>query len=162
MDKDRIVTLLKYKRWIDSETLKSLTAIDDTADAGKRHLMLRLINHIYVVDRIFEANMSGEPHGYTALNTPETPTAEALEASMTACTERYIQRVSAMTPADADEVISFTFVDGGHGEMRVSEMLDHVLFHGTYHRGAVGWLIGECGGVPPKDVLTVFLRDHHR
>jgi len=66
-----------------------------------------------------------------------------------------------MTPADADEVISFTFVDGGHGEMRVSEMLDHVLFHGTYHRGAVGWLIGECGGVPPKDVLTVFLRDHH-
>lgn len=162
MDKDRIVTLLKYKRWIDSETLKSLTAIDDTVDAGKRHLMLRLMNHIYVVDRIFEANMSGEPHGYTALNTPETPTAEALEASMTACTERYIQRVSAMTPADADEVISFTFVDGGHGEMRVSEMLDHVLFHGTYHRGAVGWLIGECGGVPPKDVLTVFLRDHHR
>lgn len=94
MDKDRIVTLLKYKRWIDSETLKSLTAIDDTADAGKRHLMLRLMNHIYVVDRIFEANMSGEPHGYTALNTPEIPTAEALEASMTACTERYIQRVS--------------------------------------------------------------------
>ncbi|MGD9427323.1 DinB family protein [Pantoea sp. NSTU24] len=162
MDKDRIVTLLKYKRWIDSETLKGITAIDDTADAGKRHLMLRLMNHIYVVDRIFEANMSGEPHGYTALNTPETPTAEALEVSMTACTERYIQRVSAMTPADADEVVRFTFVDGGHGEMRVSEMLDHVLFHGTYHRGAVGWLIGECGGVPPKDVLTVFLRDHHR
>ncbi|MDO2366858.1 diguanylate cyclase, partial [Escherichia coli] len=24
-----------------------------------------------------------------------------------------------------------------------------------------GWMIGECGGVPPKEVLTVFLRDHH-
>ncbi|MDP1276660.1 diguanylate cyclase, partial [Klebsiella pneumoniae] len=23
------------------------------------------------------------------------------------------------------------------------------------------WMIGECGGVPPKEVLTVFLRDHH-
>ncbi|PLN11930.1 diguanylate cyclase, partial [Klebsiella pneumoniae] len=26
---------------------------------------------------------------------------------------------------------------------------------------AVGWMIGECGGVPPKEVLTGFLRDHH-
>ncbi|PZL94817.1 diguanylate cyclase [Pantoea graminicola] len=162
MDKDRIVTLLMYKRWIDAETLKSIKEIGDTAYAGKRHQMLRLMNHIYVVDRIFEANMSGEPHGYTALNTPDTPTAEALEASMAACTERYIQRVTAMTPDDAARIINFTFIDGGNGEMRVSEMLDHVLFHGTYHRGAVGWLIAECGGVPPKDVLTVFLRDHHR
>jgi hypothetical protein len=23
-------------------------------------------------------------------------------------------------------------------------------------------MIGECGGVPPKDVLTVFLRDQYR
>ena len=37
----------------------------------------------------------------------------------------------------------------------------NMLFHGAYHRGAVGWMIGECGGVPPKEVLTVFLRDHH-
>ena len=80
---------------------------------------------------------------------------------MTACTDEYIQYVSAMTPADFHERIAFTFVDGGDGNMTAMEMLNHMLFHGAYHRGAVGWMIGECGGVPPKEVLTVFLRDHH-
>ena len=44
--------------------------------------------------------------------------------------------------------------------MKALDMLNHMLFHGTYHRGAVGWLVAECGGVAFKDVLTVFLRDH--
>lgn len=45
--------------------------------------------------------------------------------------------------------------------MKARDMLNHVLFHGTYHRGAVGWLLSECGITPPKDVFTVFLRDHN-
>ncbi|HII0095497.1 TPA: DinB family protein, partial [Klebsiella pneumoniae] len=120
-----------------------------------------LMNHIHVVDMIFRANLRGRPHGYTALNTPETPTVDELETAMTACTDEYIQYVSAMTPADFHERIAFKFVDGGDGNMTAMEMLNHMLFHGAYHRGAVGWMIGECGGVPPKEVLTVFLRDHH-
>lgn len=161
MDKDTVVTLLKYKRWIDFATLQSIRAIDGTVHGEKRHLTIRLMNHIHVVDMIFRANLRGRPHGYTALNTPETPTVDELETAMTACTDEYIQYVSAMTPADFHERIAFKFVDGGDGNMTAMEMLNHMLFHGAYHRGAVGWMIGECGGVPPKEVLTVFLRDHH-
>ena len=36
---------------------------------------------------------------------------------MTACTDEYIQYVSAMTPADFHERIAFKFVDGGDGNM---------------------------------------------
>lgn len=161
MDKDTLVTLLKFKRWIDSETLKAIKAINESTYAEKRHLMLRLMNHIYVVDRIFRANISGQQHGYTALNTPETPSVDELEVKMHDCINGYIQHVSAMTPADLGKTIKFSFVDGGEGEMTAIDMLNHMLFHGTYHRGAVGWLVSECGGVAPKDVLTVFLRDHH-
>lgn len=59
------------------------------------------------------------------------------------------------------EIIKFRFVDGGYGEMEAADMLNHVLFHGTYHRGAVRWMLSETGVTPPKDVLTVFLRDHN-
>ncbi|MDU3074942.1 MAG: DinB family protein [Mixta calida] len=162
MNKDTLVTLLKYKRWIDSETLQSIKRIDTSSYAEKRHLMLRLMNHIHVVDVIFSANIIGRQHSYTALNTPETPSVEELEVSMAECTDWYIQHVNSMTPADLDETIKFSFVDGGEGEMTAMDMLNHMFFHGTYHRGAVGWLIGECGGTPPKDVLTVFLRDHNK
>lgn len=161
MDKGTIVTLLKYKRWFDSETLKAIKGISAATHAEKRHLMLRLMNHIYVVDMIFKANISGQQHGYKALNTPETPSVDELEVKMADAANEYIQYVNAMNAADLAAVINFTFVDGGAGEMTAIEMLNHMLFHGTYHRGAVGWLISECGGVAPKEVLTVFLRDHN-
>ena len=84
MDKDTVVTLLKYKRWIDLATLQAIRAIDGTVHGEKRHLTIRLMNHIHVVDMIFRANLRGRPHGYTALNTPETPTVDELETAMTA------------------------------------------------------------------------------
>ncbi|MDF7759738.1 DinB family protein [Kosakonia cowanii] len=161
MDKDTLVTLVKFKRWMDGETLKAIKTIDEPAHGQKRHLMIRLMNHIYVVDTIFKANLTGQQHGYTALNTPETPTLDELEVKMADSTAWYIQYVDALSSFDLEKVITFRFVDGGDGEMRAIDMLNHVLFHGTYHRGAVGWMISECGGVAPKDVLTVFLRDHH-
>ena len=161
MDKDTLVALLKYKLWADTATLQSIQETDDSIHPEKRHLMLRLMNHIYVVDRIFQANMTSRQHGYSALNTPETPSVEELRVNMRECIEWYIERVSAMQDADFAKVIRFQFVDGGEGQMKLLDMINHVLFHGTYHRGAVGWLISECGGIPPKDVVTVFLRDHN-
>ncbi|WP_347113049.1 DinB family protein [Leclercia sp. S52] len=161
MSTDKIATLFRYKRWIDSETLQAIKRVDVSANAEKRHLTLRLMNHIYVVDMIFRANITGQKHDYTALNTPETPSPDELLTKMTECTEWYIQHVDSMTPADLVEAIKFQFVDGGQGEMKAVDMLNHVLFHGAYHRGAVGWLLSESGITPPKDVLTVFLRDHN-
>ncbi|HIF6300143.1 TPA: DinB family protein [Klebsiella michiganensis] len=161
MGTDKIATLFRYKRWIDIETLQAIKRIDASANAEKRHLTLRLMNHIHVVDMIFRANITGQKHPYTALNTPETPSADELLRTMTECTDWYIQHVNAMSSVDLAETINFQFVDGGPGEMKAVDMLNHVLFHGTYHRGAVGWLLSESGVTPPKDVLTVFLRDHN-
>lgn len=52
MNKDTLVNLVKFKRWMDGETLKTIKAIDDAAYPQKRHLMMRLMNHIYVVDMV--------------------------------------------------------------------------------------------------------------
>ncbi len=161
MGTDKIITLFKYKRWIDMETLLAMKRIDVSAHAERHHLTLRLMNHIHVVDMIFRANMTSQKHCYTALNTPETPSADELMVKMTECTDWYIQHVNSMSSVDLSETIKFLFVDGGYGEMNAADMLNHVLFHGTYHRGAVGWLLSESGVTPPKDVLTVFLRDHN-
>jgi len=154
-------TLLKYKQWIDQTTLESIAMMDSEQFAANRHLALRLMNHVHVVDTIFKANLTGQPHGYTALNTPDTPDVATLIGSMTATTRWYLHYVATLTAADLTRVIHFQFVDGGRGAMQVDEMLNHMLFHGTYHRGAVGWLLSESRVTPPKDVLTLFLRDHH-
>lgn len=161
MSTDTLATLFQYKQWIDSETLRAIATVEAAAYAENHRLVHRLMNHIYVVDSIFKANLTGQSHGYTALNTPETPTTDELMAAMTACADWYIQYVRTMRAVDLTKIITFRFVDGGLGEMSVIDMLNHVLLHGTYHRGAVGWLLSQSGVTPPKDVLTVFLRDHH-
>lgn len=83
MDTDKLVTLFRYKRWIDIETLQAIKRIDTSVNAEKHHLTLRLMNHIHVVDSIFRANVTGQKHSYTALNTPETPSADELLITMT-------------------------------------------------------------------------------
>lgn len=62
MGTDKIATLFRYKRWIDIETLQAIKRIDASANAEKRHLTLRLMNHIHVVDMIFRANITGQKH----------------------------------------------------------------------------------------------------
>ncbi|MFQ3392752.1 DinB family protein [Enterobacter mori] len=161
MNADTIVTLFKFKRWADAETLRAMQKVDILENAKKHHLMLRLMNHIYVVDMIFRANITGQKHQYTALNTPETPSSDELLLNMSECADWYIKHAGSMDVPGLSEIIKFRFVDGGYGEMKATDMLNHVLFHGAYHRGAVGWMLSETGVTPPKDVLTVFLRDHN-
>jgi len=38
-----------------------------------------MLNHIYVVDRIFQSHLLGEQHGYSATNTDATPGLDELQ-----------------------------------------------------------------------------------
>ncbi|MEQ9719725.1 DinB family protein [Yersinia alsatica] len=160
MGVNTIVTLFRYKRWIDIETLQAIKRIDASANAEKAHLTLRLMNHIHVVDMILRANING-PEAFLHCTRQRPPLLMSHLITMAECTNWYIQHANSMPPVDLAETIKFQFVDGESGEMKAIDMLNHVLFHGTYHRGAVGWLLSESGVTPPKDVLTVFLRDHN-
>lgn len=154
--------LFQYKAWADKEILSAIANVDTAAYKDKRHLMIRLMNHIYVVDQIFIANIQGIPHRYTALNTVETPPLEVLSDAFAISDNHYIEYLHSLVEQQLDEMINFKFVDGGKGAMSRKEMFSHVEHHGAYHRGAVGWLLSECEVTPPKDVLTLFLRDTYQ
>jgi uncharacterized damage-inducible protein DinB len=60
---------------------------------------------------------------------------------------------------DLLEIVSFQFVDGGEGAMSRSDMILHVVNHGTYHRGLVSDMMYQVPAMPPANDLTVYLRD---
>jgi len=43
--------------------------------------------------------------------------------------------------------------------MSRSDMILHVVNHGTYHRGLVSDMMYQVPAVPPANDLTVYLRD---
>jgi len=115
--------------------------------------VLRVLNHVYVVDRIFAAHLSGEKHHYTATNTPETPSLESLRSAVVASDGWYVDYVGKMSPQSLQEEVSFTFVDGALGCMSREEILAHVATHGDYHRGAAGRILSQASVEP----FTVYL-----
>jgi hypothetical protein len=47
--------------------------MERTAQKAELHTAICILTHVYVVDRIFEANLQHKGHGYAATNAPETP-----------------------------------------------------------------------------------------
>ncbi len=150
-------SLFKYKAWANEQLFAELAKVDADTHAVERHTAIRLLNHIHVVDRIFAAHLSGVTHDYSATNTTETPTLEALRQAVVETDRWYVAHVATLTPLQLEERLSFRFTDGTGGGMSREEMLAHVATHGGYHRGAVGRIMAQVGVPPPRDIFTVYL-----
>jgi uncharacterized damage-inducible protein DinB len=156
MSTETLKSLFGYKSWANAE-LFSLLATLPPAHSEQLHTCIRTLNHIYVVDRIFRAHLSGEPRPFDTTNTKATPLLDQLRTDVEATDAWYGDYVSGLTPAALSEVLDFTFTDGDNGRMSREEMLLHVLTHGGYHRGNVGQVLKSISVAPPRDLYTKFL-----
>ncbi|HEV7308773.1 DinB family protein [Ensifer sp.] len=152
-----LLKLYGYHAWANAELLDALQALDRQGKGGELVTALRLMNHTYVVARIFAGHLSGAQHGYTSDNTAETPSLEDLRAAVDASDRWYADYLGRVSPADLSEVVAFTFTDGDKGAMSREEMLLHVALHGGYHRGEIGRMLWRLGMTPPWDTFAVHL-----
>lgn len=147
----------RYKAWANAEILDALALVDPSHHPAEWNQAIRLMNHTYVVDRIFAAHLSGATRSFDATNTPETPTLDDLRESISKSDAWFQTYVDQIDPSESRETIAFTFTDGKTGSMTREEMLFHVLAHGAYHRGNVGMILTACGVDRPSDTFTRFL-----
>lgn len=152
-----LLSLFKYKAWANSELFTELEKLDPKANQVEHCTAIRLMNHVYVVDRIFAAHLAGTAVTYAATNTPETPDLIELRNAVSESDRWYVQYVEDLAPALLDEKLPFVFTDGANGCMSREEILAHVATHGGYHRGAVGRIMAQASVAPPKDIFTVYL-----
>ena len=149
--------LFDYNAWANRELFAAVGALDADGADKQLHTMMRILNHVYVVDQIFHAHLSGQPQLHTAVNTAATPSVDELRLAVEEMDRWYAGYAAAASAAELAEALDFRFVDGSAGRMTRGEMLFHVVNHGSYHRGAVGNVLVQLGVAPPKDVFTRFL-----
>jgi uncharacterized damage-inducible protein DinB len=158
--------LTRYKAWASEIVYATVAALPEGEALKPRQTvfqnMVHTLNHLYVVDRIFQAHLEGTGHGYAARNTPTTPPHEELRRDVRALDAWYIERYDRLSDAELGEDIRFQFVGGGDGVMTRGEILMHLVNHGTYHRGFVGDMLNQAQVRPRPTDLTVYLRDVHR
>ncbi len=155
--------LSRYNAWANRLIFDAVAALPaGEAEKPRQSLfrnMVHMLNHNYVIDRIFQAHLLGREHGYTARNTPDHPPLAELWRAQQEIDAWYVAWSDGLTPAAADEKVRFTYVGGGQGVMTRGEILLHIVNHTSYHRGFVADLFFQVPARPPTTDLTVFLRD---
>lgn len=158
-----IIKLMRFKRWANRITYGVVESLPESESLKVRATrfgsMVHTLNHVFVVDDIFKAHLTGAKHTYTARNTETPPPLDELWDKQQAMDDWYVAYAESLTEEGLSEVIEFEFVGGGEGAMSRADILMHIVNHGNYHRGFVGDMFYQAGVTPPATDYPVFLRD---
>ncbi len=155
--------LARYKAWSGKVWFDAVAALPPGEATKERKSlfknMVHTLNHIYVIDLIWQAHLEGRAHGFEARNTPGHPPLEELRETQEAVDRWYVDWADKATDAALAEAREIELIGGNRVTMTRGEMLLHVVNHASYHRGFVGEMLYEVPARPPVTDLPVFLRE---
>lgn len=156
--------LTEYKTWADGLTLAAVAGLPPREAARERatphNSLIGTLNHMYVVDLIWEAHLEGRPHGFTARNVIVHPQIDALAAAQTEADGWLRAWAAAQSDATLREPVHFKLLSGKAGTMSRAEILEHIVNHSTYHRGFVAGLLHQVPLKAPSTDWNVFRQQH--
>jgi len=149
--------LIAIKRWADLGLYDVVSRNWDRLTEEEASIMLRILDHIHAVDRIFQHHLQGLPHTYRAARSEKTPEFQTLASASAEVDDWYVSYVDGLGESDFDQPVDFVFTSGKAARMRRGEIIAHVCLHGTYHRGNAGAVLQLKGITPSRDSITDFL-----
>lgn len=150
-------TPLKYKAWADRRTLDAVAQMNRGTSLTQFEFARQQLNHMVRVEELFRARLSGQSDPHDSTNTGDLPGLEELDARLTASNGWLQRHAQALSAAELQQQVHFTFVDGQKGSLSRAEVLYHLINHGTYHRGAIGHALDLAKAPRPADTYTVFV-----
>lgn len=149
--------LIAVKRWADRGLYAAVSQNLERLSREEVSIMLRIFDHIHVVDRIFQHHLQGLPHAYKAPRSEQVPELQVLASGAQEVADWYVSYVESLSEEDFDQPVDFIFTSGKAARMRRGEIILHVCMHGTYHRGNAGAVLQLKGLTPSRDSVTDFL-----
>ncbi len=149
--------LVCCKQWADRGLYEVISQSLDKLEAGDAAIVLRILDHMHVVDQIFQHHLEGTPHPFKAPRSEVIPDFRAMMCGMRKVDAWYASYVGGLSLAEFDTPIDFVFTSGKSVRMTRGEIVLHVCMHGTYHRGNAGLVLLKNGINPGKDSITDFL-----
>lgn len=158
--------LTRYNAWANKRIFDAVAALPEGEATRERPTrfknMVNTLNHLYVVDLIWQAHLEGRPHGIPALDAVLHPQLADLWRARQAIDGWYVDLSDGISDAALEDKVGFTLIGGNRGVMTRGEILLHVVSHSNYHRGFVADLFFQVPARPPLMDLPVFLRESRR
>jgi uncharacterized damage-inducible protein DinB len=153
----------RYRAWADALTYQAVAGLPAGEATKLRSTEFKSIigtlNHIYVVDRVWQAHIEGRDHGFKTRNLIVHEELAALRSAQEAMNQWWIDWAAGQSDSTLNETVRFRFMGGEASEMSRGAILMHVVNHATYHRG---WIAEKFFQVPARNATTdfpVFLRE---
>jgi uncharacterized damage-inducible protein DinB len=157
--------LARYKAWGDEVFFDAVAALPEGVASRQRPTlfksMIGTLNHILVVDLIWQAHLEQRPHGFAARNLVLHAELPALRRAQREIDDWFIAWAADQSEASLRERLPFAFISGEAGAMTRGDMLLHVVNHTSFHRGWVSEMFFDVPARPPATDLPVFLCQDH-
>ncbi|MBI4888514.1 MAG: DinB family protein [Acidobacteria bacterium] len=163
MNLPELRTLLDYHYWARDRLLAAverLPAEQFTRDVGNSFPSIRdTLVHLYGADRIWCARWEGEtPHSMP--DPAGFPDVAAIGRAWTGHERRMRALLDRLGEDGVAKSIEYRTMDGTPQAQVFWQMLQHLVNHGSYHRGQVTTMMRQLGQAPPTAMdLIAFYRE---
>jgi uncharacterized damage-inducible protein DinB len=154
MDLRDVKTLLDYHYWARDIVLEAVAPL--TPDELHRPIessfksVHATVVHIYGSEYIWFARWRGEP---APMPQPgRFATVEAIRDEWIDSERRLRAFVDQLGDAGVNRVFTYVTLAGQPASSPFSQMLQHVVNHGSYHRGQVTTMLRQLGAKPPRQM----------
>jgi uncharacterized damage-inducible protein DinB len=132
--------LFRYDAWASRETLASLRAAAHPPEQA-----VRVMAHVVGASWLWHSRLTDDPSPLAVWPALGLAAAGEELESVTTAWNAYLARLK---PAGRARTISYTNSKGEPWTSRVEDVLLHVVFHGTHHRGQIASLLRSAGAEP--------------
>jgi uncharacterized damage-inducible protein DinB len=162
-DLDQLRMLVRYNAWANRTLFEAVAALPPDEPTRDRpsifRSMVHTLNHLHVVDLVWQAHLEGREHGIPTLGTMVHPQLDGLWRAQAAIDAWYVAWADGLQASDLDGEVRFTLIGGNRGAMRKRDVGFHVVNHTSYHRGFVAQMFFDVPARPPLTDLPVYLRE---
>lgn len=159
---DEVLLLYDYNAWANRRMLEACAALTNgqfTKPLGSSFSSVRdTLAHIMEVEWLWLERWRGRSH--PGITGPEKyPNLASMRSRWAQVEQELVGFVRGLTPADLQRVISYRNTKGTPYSNPLWEMLQHLVNHGTYHRGQVTTLLRQLGAQAVSTDLIGFYRE---
>lgn len=163
MQRHDLETLLDYHYWARDRVLdaaEALTPEQFTRDMGSSFRSIRdTLAHVYSSEWAWYQRWQGvSPTGH--LSAEQFPDVASLRSAWTGHEAKMRAFLASLGDDGLDRMFEYQAFNGQSAASRFSQMLQHVINHGSYHRGQVTTMLRQLGASPARSVdLIAFFRE---
>jgi uncharacterized damage-inducible protein DinB len=119
--------------------------------------ILRTLVHVFAADRIWFSRIQDET--LPAFVSEADYDLHVLQIDWPLLQEKWLDWARELTPEGAEQLVGYKDLKGNPYATRASEIVLHVVNHGTHHRGQVSGFMRALGHTPPQLDLIRYYRE---